>query len=90
MKHAKRSRTVLAAGVTGALGVAAVVDPSGGLGGAVEYLLRFALGLALSHGTDVNRPEIDLGQLINAGSIVLGTVWTWVERSRATQPLRWR
>jgi len=90
MKHASRSRTVWAAGLTGALGVATAVDPSGGVGGAVAYLLQFALGIALSHGTEVNRPEVDLGQLINAGTIIAGTVWTWIERTRATQLLKWK
>lgn len=82
-----KSRTIWAAGATGIVSTLAAVDPGGGVGGAIAYLLQVALGIALSHGTDVNRPEIDLGQVVNAGLIVGGTIATWLSRIVSTKQI---
>jgi len=90
MKSPLRSMTVATGAALGAHSLAVMSDPSGSIGGAVQYLLQVVLGLALSHGTDVNRPELDLAQLVNAATTVGLFVGNYLCRSRATGPLRWR
>lgn len=88
MKSPLRSVTVATGAAIGVHALAVMSDPSGSVGGAVTYLLQVALGMALSHGTDVNRPEIDLAQIVNAATTVGLFVGNYLGRRRATGPLR--
>jgi len=86
-KPKSASKTIWAAGATGLVGTLAITSPDASVGSAIAYLLQVILGIALSHGTDVNRPEIDLGQVCNAALVIGGTAVTWWSRITARTEL---
>ena len=56
----------------------------------VMDLLTWALQLALSSGTDVQRPEIDVVRLAKGVAAAIGGLVAVIGRFRSDTPLRWR
>mgnify|MGYP001062005033 CR=1 FL=1 len=90
MKFWLNSKTVWALGLLAGNATATMVDPSMNVGSALAYLVQFGLGMALSHGTDVQKPEIDVAMLGNViwtiGTAVAG-LWA---RATASGGLKFR
>jgi hypothetical protein len=63
----------------------AVAGGTADIGPAVVDLITFALQMALSHGTEIDRPAIDVGRLVTDIVTIAGGIGAIFGRVRATR-----